>query len=64
MFEGDFPGSPVGKNSLPMQGMWVPSLVGELDPTHMPTEQLRPPTHSRAPVPQLDTLHGQINPDK
>ena len=26
----DFPGSPVGKTLLPMQGAWVRSLVGEL----------------------------------
>ena len=29
---GDFPGGPVVKNRLPMQGIWVPSLVWE-DPT-------------------------------
>ena len=30
----DFPGGPVGKNLLPMQGTWVQSLVGELRPPH------------------------------
>ena len=35
----DFPGGPVGKTALPMQGAQVQSLVGELDPTCMP--QLR-----------------------
>ena len=30
----DIPGGPVGKDSeLPMQGAWVGSLLGELDPT-------------------------------
>ena len=29
----DFPGGPVAKTALPMQGTWVRSLVRELDPT-------------------------------
>ena len=29
----DFPGSPVAKVAFPMQGVWVQSLVRELDPT-------------------------------
>ena len=29
----DFPGGPVAKTLLPIQGAWVPSLVRELDPT-------------------------------
>ena len=33
---GEFPGGPVVKDStLPLQGAWVPSLVGELEP-HKP----------------------------
>ena len=32
---GDFPGSPVVKTTLPTQGPWVQSLVGELR-SHMP----------------------------
>ena len=27
---GDFPGSPVVKTTLPLQGMWVQSLMGNL----------------------------------
>ena len=27
---GDFPGGPVVKTVLPLQGVWVPPLVGEL----------------------------------
>ena len=29
----DFPGGPVAKTVLPVQGAWVKSLVRELDPT-------------------------------
>ena len=29
----DFPGGPVTKTVLPMQGAWVPPLVREVDPT-------------------------------
>ena len=32
----DFPGGPVGKTVLPMQGAQVRSLVGELDPACQP----------------------------
>ena len=31
---GDFPGGPVVKTALPVQGAWVQSLVRELDPTY------------------------------
>ena len=31
---GDFPGGPVAKTALPMQGAWVQSLARELDPTY------------------------------
>ena len=30
---GDFPGGPVAKTALPMQGAWVRSLIRELDST-------------------------------
>ena len=61
---GDFPGSPVAKN-WPSSAGDVGSIPGwGTRSHHMPTGQLRPPTHSRAPVPQLDTHHGQINIDK
>ena len=30
---GDFPGGPVAKMAFPVQGVWVQSLVRELDPT-------------------------------
>ena len=30
---GDFPGGPLADSTLPMQGAWVWSLAGELDPT-------------------------------
>ena len=30
---GDVPGGPVAKTAFPVQGVWVQSLVGELDPT-------------------------------
>ena len=33
LYWGDFPGGPVAKTLLPMQGAWVPSSVRELDHT-------------------------------
>ena len=30
---GDVPGGPVADSTLSVQGAWVQSLVGELDPT-------------------------------
>ena len=49
---GDFPGGPVGKTVLPVQGAWVRFLVGELDPAYMP--QLRSP-HATTKSPHAAT---------
>ena len=35
----DFPGGPVAKTVLPMQGVWVRSLVRDLDPTSCMLQQ-------------------------
>ena len=37
----DFLGGPVGKTALPVQGAWIQSPVGELDPACRP--QLKSP---------------------
>ena len=43
---GEFPGGPVVKDStLPLQGAWVPSLVGELEP-HKPHSYTHTHTHT------------------
>ena len=49
---GGFPGGPVAKNPLPMQGTWVWSLVGELT-AHMPQR-----TTSRVPADSNKDQHS------